>query len=1185
MTRFVFQGKVRSLNLFLGAFLICVSAVDARANILTPLEPPQRLDVDEHTVGLFRIDRQAIETGRVGDVSGRTAGGRLEGKWECISPAEVRPTYEAAGRALSADDGHRARVVFDGLDAALKGGLSVDVVLRWSRAGGTVICIGTAPETLQLAVQQRGPGILELRVPVKTDSGRVETEILASDQIYHGVDVGPVSFAEFYTYSLTFDGNKTFSLFIDGRKVFEGAVTKGEVHLPGGGLVVGDGAPTGSHFKGDLAAVRVTRGVRRYTAQSRLADAFAAAKTVRIFDAGPTTKPARARVQLVGPNDRYSADRGYGWLQETKGTFDSWYSPNRWQHDPHKAFAEKTYKIHDALTRDGVQIEKNGEFFRADVPDGLYWVQLGIGNAWGEARVTRISANDTLLGEDLWTRGNTSKSNTPTRVARGLVRASGKGGIVISGTSASGGIPVESISILEYAPLPVEWKNGEVRWNGDGPAPPAIGAVSRSLAAHDLDGAVRAAEAVEDSFVHACVLAVITGQPKLPVASDLALVTRTRELLVTALRENPANAGARWLFDSNERLRHTMYSYLDESGDEIVYGNKYIIRVILADVGMSMRPTDPGYYQGRFIAAAAIWQAAVQGSAFGKTSDEYLPDRGAPAAFAAPGKVFREIIAAYPEVRIARIMLGEKLPSPSNWTAPANTPKWAALQYELLQRVMETCRYWVEQRMDANGLLGGGLGDDVEALRWWGPAVTLADDKIVIAGYKRLSEAAWRSTKGKGFALTLQDVEHSAEDISDSQPMLGLIEYGTKDASAIRARLTKMQPTFRDVWTGVTPDGHRMFKGHFLSATEVGRDGDVPYNIRAIRPLLWGAWTTPDDKELRSLLVAYASSWRDAIMSEFDGKPRGIAPMMIRWDRKTAKQDAGDGRSKLRLSWYAPGYGSYAYPGGYVDKVYDVLLAGYEMSGDPSLLEPIKFGLEALREMPDSDRDPSKYAAGSFEWAIRAGIDIMGMAGANYRMLTGDTSYDDILVRISPPHSQFMMGAERAKGAGELATAAEPLLKKLQTDLAEMNTNPELRTTMVQSTDRIYVCGTRIIDSMSTGVTNGVADLRGSEVVWPTYQVTWKGTEGKVAVLLKKATPDRLTILLYNFADKPLHLTPRVWRLKPGAYEISLLETDGTGLTGVKQLAHSEAEVTGAGFEIGVDVPSQVPLELSLVRK
>ncbi len=59
------------------------------------------------------------------------------------------------------------------------------------------------------------------------------------------------------------------------------------------------------------------------------------------------------------------------------------------------------------------------------------------------------------------------------------------------------------------------------------------------------------------------------------------------------------------------------------------------------------------------------------------------------------------------------------------------------------------------------------------------------------------------------------------------------------------------------------------------------------YNIRAIRPLLWGAWAQGGkNRELNELLVAYAKSWRDAVMEEFDGKPRGIVPMMIMWDRQ-----------------------------------------------------------------------------------------------------------------------------------------------------------------------------------------------------------------------------------------------------------------------------------------------------------
>ncbi len=1176
------SSSLRFPSLFLG--LILCTCFGLQARLFLPEAAPEKLVAGKGTRALYEVGREDFSKGEMRDVTGQAQPGRLMGKWEYVTPQELQPSYAGAALALGGTPQNQA--VFEGLKGLGSGAFTIDVVMRWREWGGLGLQIGDdAGPGFTLSYSR--PGRIDLRVPVRSADGAASVETLSSEEVYR--ETGQLRLVDFYTLSLSFDGQKTFRLFINGQPVWQGAIRTGAYAGAGDRLALGTVGKMKAPFRGELAAVRVSSQAMEVQPAAATEAAFVPQERKGwIFDAGPPDRPAApGTIRLDSANRYKDAPRlGYGWLELAHFDFDAWYGPGLYRPTGPWAYLHHEFKAYDGIERDGV-VMIPGLLFRVDVPDGRYWVTLEIGHNRGTADVASITANDVVLGENLRVNANTHKGAIIQRTARGIVTAKDGRGIVISGaTTAPGGyIPIKSIGILPYQPLPVQLEKGALVWKGTGASPKELKAVNAALAAQDSAAALAAARAIGNPLVRANVMEIILGQPKLPDVSDLAAALEVRGILLGLLREQPENEAARWLYDSNERFRRVLLGYTDENGDEMVYGSKGDVQAMAADLGLSLRPEDPGYWQGRFLAAAAIWQNAVQGSSFGPTSETYLEGRG-PKAFDAPGRYFKEITAAYPDFRLARIMYGEKLPMKSTWKAPASAPEWAALQYQLLHRILDTIHYWVNERMDESGLLGGGLGDDVEALRWWGPAISLADDPTTIKGFKKLSEAAWKSTKGAGFALQIQDVEHSAEDISDSQPLMALINYGTPDMTLTTERLTKMQPVFRDVWSTVTPDGHRMLKGHYLSATAVDREGDVPYNIRAIRPLLWAAWVAQGkNRELDDLLVAYAASWRDAIMSEFDGKPRGIVPMMIRTDRRTAKQDTNDGYLDKPLSWSFPGYWSYEYPAGFSAKVYDLLVAAYELSGDRSFLEPITFGLEAVRKIAPDDMDPAKYPEGSFDWAIRSAVPMLGLAGANYRIATGDTSYDDVLLRIAPPHTQFVILAARAENEGGMDQAVAPVLEKLRTDLTEMNSSPELRTTLIKSTDRIYVCGSQIIEAMATGIAASKADLRGGEVIWPFFQITWQGTAGQLAAMVGNASPSRLDVLLYSFADKPLDLRPRVWRLDPGEYRMVLTATDRSGFKAVRELSSRDVTITGAGQEVPFTLPPGVPARVSISRK
>lgn len=1153
--------------------LICATS---RAVILTVPQAAPVLTSDDHTLASYVIGPDALGAGKAGDTVGKAGDGRLSGKWAASGTGDSL-------QVQSSKDGDRTEVIFDDVKPFNHGAFTVDVVLRWGRGQGYFLRIGKPSQSLLVGVLHRGPGLFELRVPVKLTDGTVVTRVFESTEIYR--DAGPVRPEEFYTYSLSYDGERTFRVAIDGRPVFTAGLAEGERCAASGELAVGNVASWKGEFTGgEIARVRVSDKALSADAPKPHAGIAFDHKAAGgwIFDAGTPESPVQTGAIALTSAHRYKDDpkRGYGWIEHPQFCFDAWYVAGRFAATPELAYNKAEHKILGALERDGAVVN-DGEFFRADIPDGRYWVVVEVGHNSGTANIATLSANGTVLGESLRTNANLFRNAIVNRTARGVVTVAGGRGLVLAGKSVKEGgeLPVKSIEILPYAPLPFAFEKDKLVWRATGTPPAELTAVGAALAKGDLKAGREAADAIPHPFLKACAQAYVEGFPHLPDSSDVARLDKLRLELIALARTQPGNPTLRWLFDSTERLRYVLNGYVDGTVNDVIYGSRFGVWSQCANLGLAMRPEDPGYWQGRFLGAASIWQQGTQASAFpGNSTDTYKTPENM-RAFDAPGRLFAEITAVYPEFRIARIMRGEKVPADLNgWTAPANAPEWAALQYQLLHRIVEVLHYWVNERMDSRGLLGGGVGDDVEALRWWGPGVILADDAVTKRGWSRLADAAWAITGGTGYSRDMDDVEHSAEPTGDSLPFYGLIHFDTPKMAAAMDRLTKTSGVFQNLWTVEMPGDMRMFKGHFLNATKIDREGDVPYNLRAIRPLVMATWLEPEKyPDLEKTLIAYANSWREATMREFDGKPRGIVPMMIMPDRKSAKF------AKAK-DWVFPGYWSYKYPTGYMEKVYDLMLAAYSWSGDEAFLEPVKFGLAELRKIKAGDEKADGHEPGSLAWALRSASERIAVAGANYRLETGDRSFDDVLLRFGSTSMKFQLLSATAKSPAEFAAALAPSVEKLRLDVETMNSNPEMRTVMVQSTDRIYVSGTRMITAMATGMAFPTPDLRGDETYWPAFQVTWQNTGSDVAAYVQNGSTSELKVLLYNFASEPKTVKARIWNLAAGEYQLVITETDATGFRDLREVSRKTVKIDAHGQAVDCELPSQIPLRLAFSR-
>ncbi len=199
----------------------------------------------------------------------------------------------------------------------------------------------------------------------------------------------------------------------------------------------------------------------------------------------------------------------------------------------------------------------------------------------------------------------------------------------------------------------------------------------------------------------------------------------------------------------------------------------------------------------------------------------------------------------HPDDQLLAMYTGQRidLPDPCDCLTPLVTaPEWSVAQREALCRLRLIAHWWVEQRQSETGEFGGKFGDDVELLRWWAP-LCLAGDQTALLGWQRLADGVWRSEHlFAGYARELADVEHAAEFLADTAPLMAIY----RDEPRFTQRLRDSARHFESLWTGITPQGNRFFRSAWFSSTEIATDEpksrDVEYNTRAVQACaIWPA--------------------------------------------------------------------------------------------------------------------------------------------------------------------------------------------------------------------------------------------------------------------------------------------------------------------------------------------------------
>ena len=415
-------------------------------------------------------------------------------------------------------------------------------------------------------------------------------------------------------------------------------------------------------------------------------------------------------------------------------------------------------------------------------------------------------------------------------------------------------------------------------------------------------------------------------------------------------------------------------------------------------------------------------------------------------------------------------------------------PEWARTLRAAHRELRACVQYWVD-RQTPEGLLGSSPNDDTDLIPDVVNFALIYDpDGRMRDSVRKLADYCWTHMLTRGISTRLTDHLHSFEDGTNLQPPLALLYYG--DPEYVE-RLMVTTRTLRDHVTGVNPQGDRLFRSHFFSATKVRED------------------------------VGFDSGWclvfsPPRYLGWYNGSPLAVG-LLRDWQRSFFRR-------------IAPEYGPYLYgkggmrsidfktgrmvPGG-PSAMGANLYAIYDITGDRTLLEPL------LAFWRKGKQQRVVAMAAWKKW--RKVIEDPGVE-------KGVRSYVKRRARLFPEFAWQL-------GLGK----RERVVEALKQDVLYVAKYRPLLTWVGQSADRVRIPQNR----MATMMLGGMAD-KAKRLNYHYHAVSWEGADGDVARWVIHDTRKGLKVLIYNFHRTAQPITMRVWRLGEGTYRmVSGVDTNG----------------------------------------
>ncbi len=903
------------------------------------------------------------------------------------------------------------------------------------------------------------------------------------------------------------------------------------------------------------------------------------------LDFGPSGSEVRPGSTLVG-NERYEARRGYGWNGQAPELIEFPEPPESGQ--PHHRSEAKVYaEVEDPLKRDAA-ISTSDMEFRADLPNGTYDVTLIIGDLretlgsidvyingqlsaehvaawaprhrnllrntlgwWNEVRRTvqvtdgkvqiRLTGNETYYRaecerqegvEPAWAAQFPFSNNVNIYARVGLREA----------PYIYAGFPflrnaLMGLEIVPHRPAPIESIGDQLSLTQP-TSSPALKHAIEAFNAHKFNEAVtELTKVTEDDAQTAKAILQLWLVGRLELDDFTGLLECALATLRPYVAANPDENGVAAILEDAEFFAKGMH--IHDNRGHITFGEGHFGQNSRAIGYWWLIPPDsPVYYRARLFIGRAAHMLVP-----------YLPTRGT------ERDIFEKLQLIFPHNRFVRYQLTQEWEPHGDgsdyydwvWNdySPAvkGAPAWVASLYPAFQHYVDWCEWWFNFRMDENGSLGGGWGDDVEIIGAMAYTAYTSPDisKLLNEGTRKFMDGLWNYSEidpELGFYAPLWDAEHSAEWTGNTLGMAVQIDYGSP---VWIERAMKTGQLMRDVWTDYDTKGLRRFRANYFGAATVGllrgHQYDSWINYRAIRPASAVLWYN-QNQAIAELMIEHADAWLDAAMSTERGKPRGVIPHNIGFpnaiigghDTDTWYGLPPNGDGITNRQWADQGYKTY---------IYDLLTTAYDLTGSVKYLEPLRL---------------------EYELAAKYGNVPASGSGARLQTIRGERSAVPTGPNRPTPAANLVPGSEEWVAMNLKGVNAWILAKRkidgrqgaLQNDITvedvirysdHMRTDLRrvypLVTTEAGPTDRLAISG---------GI-NPLLIYTGGRVGGPMIEcaVTYRNTTRQFAAAVLGTDSQGFRLLYYSLAPDELTINLVPWHLEAGGNYILRYGPDEDG--------------------------------------
>jgi len=877
------------------------------------------------------------------------------------------------------------------------------------------------------------------------------------------------------------------------------------------------------------------------------------------FDLGTETSPVEEGFVPVTADTIYSLERGYGWVEQGHESLES-ERPARLAHwFLFKDILFDTYA--SSLTRDGVR-DSNDMTFNVNLPQGRYVVVVTLGDLLQGLGSMSIHANGELVAKNLETKHWASRGGRAAGQWYGFYKrirfATDVGGgglkLLFSGDETDYhqwltdeaakpsptswlvpgrvlkphppyrdiGLPFTASSILgiEVYPLsaePVVMKENELVLDVSGLPPDVdtavLSLIEKALHAYNLGQPADSENYLDQitvpelDYLRALGYAYLAGNPM--YENEEALARKALDLLAQILQINPDDEQALHLRETLRNFSEGIDLIVDRAvsfTDQMKLPSEQrhadtswegSYNRVYRGVGKLdlIQPGEPVYYKAKIYEARGLYMVDPHRWVIssGKAAD-----------------LLREVERKFPQNRFVRLYLHDEWSPGAGWpkfpeysAATKDAPAWAAAVYEAYNRCLDLCEWWCRNKQFPDGSIGGGWGDDVEALRLFGAYGSICPDASadVMKLCARIVNGALNSPNmdaESGFFGSLADAEHTGEWTGDTIPTMIVLDYGNPRWIELGLKVAKLM---RDLWMDQNEKGWYLFRSNMIGAGQVGsglQANDSRINYRCALPARSVLWYN-SNPTIAATYDKWAKTWLEASMSTDKGKPSGLVPAEIGF----MKGEIGGTDSP---SWYeanhAEGTVNYDWKAleEYHDYIVDLLAGAYRRSKDESFLEPLKLEAELDAEY---QRNPiEEPEPGSPQWA---GMKLHGVGELWQRL-------------------QRTLGLEQ--GEAPAVTSLESALRRCATSNRGVRQRWPLVTLDSLATDRIYWPDLLAAYSVMTAAgASGMSDV----------EVTYTGLGRQFAAVVLCSATRELKVALYSFWPSAEDCGLRPWLLDVGA--------------------------------------------------